>query len=344
MHVSWIWTQFFAIALVIGFAGYQLSYYADLIAERTGLGRNWIGLILLATITSLPELMSGVSAVAFADSPDLAVGDILGSCVFNLTLVFLLDLLYRESSVYSRATQGHILSAAFGIVLMSFIGFGIAVGGRFTDVGIGHMGAFTVAIPFFYILAMRNLYAFERRTSADHAAQAASSSGPLPPATSGLSSARIYGLFGLAALVVVAAGAGLPFVGERIVEAMGWNEAFVGTMFIALATSVPEIAVTISAIRLRAVELAFSNLLGSNLFNAVILTVDDLFYLKGPLFQHVSQTHVVTAISAVMMTGLVLVGLIQSPSRRVLQTVSAMSLLLVLVYAINAYVVFKMGF
>src|SRR3989338_4203238 len=114
MSILWVWLQFAGLALVISFAGYHLSYYADLISERTGLGRNWIGLILLSTITSLPELVSGVSAMAIAQTPDLAVGDILGSCVFNLTLVFVLDLLHREGSVYSRATQGHILAGALG--------------------------------------------------------------------------------------------------------------------------------------------------------------------------------------------------------------------------------------
>lgn len=320
---------------MIGFAGYQLSYYADQISERTGLGRNWIGLILLATITSLPELMSGVSAVAFAGSPDLAVGDILGSCVFNLVLIFLLDLLYQESSAYSRATHGHILSAALGIILLAFVGFGIAVGRRFVGFSFGHMGGYTLAIPFFYLLAMRILYGFEKRNMPGVQAPDAEIDG---------SAARIYGFFGLAALVVVAAGAALPFVGERIVQAMGWNEAFVGTLFIAFATSVPEIAVTISSVRLGAIELAFSNLLGSNLFNAVILTVDDAFYLDGFLLQSVSPTHVVTAFSAVMMTGLVVVGLVQVPTRRYFNTVSGMSALILLMYLLNAYVVYKMGF
>ena len=132
-------------------------------------------------------------------------------------------------------------------------------------------------------------------------------------------------------------------LGEKIVVEMGWNSAFVGTIFMAFATSIPEIAVTISAIHLKAVDLAFSNLLGSNLFNVVILAVDDLFYTRGNLLKDVSPSHVITAFSAVMMTGLVLVALIQPPQKRILNTVSILSLLLIAVFFLNAYIIFSAG-
>ena len=49
---------------MIFLAGRKLSHYGDLLAERTGLGKAWIGIILLATVTSLPELMVGISSSA----------------------------------------------------------------------------------------------------------------------------------------------------------------------------------------------------------------------------------------------------------------------------------------
>lgn len=329
----WPWLQFFGLALVIGIAGYRLSFYADQISEATGLGRNWIGLILLATITSLPELLTGVSAVSLAGAPDLAVGDVLGSCVVNLTLVFILDLFYRESSVYSKATQGHLLSASLGAILLAYIGYGITVGGRFLSASLGHVGIFALAIPAFYLLAMRTLFLFERNTRQKAEPSKGGGIAPIPKL-------RLYGFFALSALVVVMAGSALPFVGTQIMRQMGWTEAFVGTLFIAAATSLPEIAVTISAVRLRAVELAFSNVLGSNLFNVVILAIDDLFYREGPLLQSTSPIHAATALSAVMMTGLVLTGLILRPNRRILNTVNVMSLLLIAVYVLNAYLLY----
>jgi cation:H+ antiporter len=103
------WLQFLVCAALIGIAGYWLARYGDVIAEKTGLGGTWIGVILVASVTSLPELATGVSSVTVVEAPDIAVGDVLGSCVFNLMLVAVLDFLYREKPLYRKASQGHIL-------------------------------------------------------------------------------------------------------------------------------------------------------------------------------------------------------------------------------------------
>ena len=92
-----IWLQFAGCLAVILVAGTFLSRYGDAIAIKSGLGRTWIGLILLATVTSLPELFSGISAVTLAKAPNIAVGSLMGSNVFNLVLLFILDMIYREA-------------------------------------------------------------------------------------------------------------------------------------------------------------------------------------------------------------------------------------------------------
>ncbi|MBK8657831.1 MAG: hypothetical protein IPN22_02870 [Bacteroidetes bacterium] len=72
---------FLFCAVVIFLAGKKLAHYGDLIAELTGLGKAWIGLILMASVTSLPELMVGISSSALVGSADLAVGDIWELCL-----------------------------------------------------------------------------------------------------------------------------------------------------------------------------------------------------------------------------------------------------------------------
>ena len=84
---------FIAAGVVIFFAGRKLSYYGNRIADLTGMGKAWLGLILMAAITSLPELMVGISSSAILESADLAVGDVLGSCAFNLGVLALMDAL-----------------------------------------------------------------------------------------------------------------------------------------------------------------------------------------------------------------------------------------------------------
>lgn len=331
-----IWLQFFGCAAVLTVAGAKLSRYGDIIADKTGLSGSWVGLVLLAGVTSLPELVTGVSAVTVAGAPDIAVGDVLGSCVFNLAILAVIDVLHREESVYRRTSQGHILSAGFGVVLIGFAGLNVLLAQKGVVLSVGHVGAYSPIILVLYLVAIRAVFDYEREQVVERAADEA---GRYPDVTLREAVARYL----VAALAVLAAGTWLPFVGIQIAEAMGWHRTFVGTLFVAAATSLPELVVTISALRIGAVDMAIANLLGSNLFDIAILAIDDFAYLPGPLLSHVSPMHAVSAISATVMTGLVVVALLYRPRARLLRTMGWVSLGLFVVYLVNAYFLFLHG-
>ncbi len=331
-----VWLAFAACAALIGLAGPELSRSGDIIADKTGLSGNWIGLILLGTVTSLPELMTGLSSVTVADVPNIAVGDVLGSCVFNLLILVVIDFLYREAPVYRRAHQGHILSAGFGVVLIGFAALNLQVGPDGDTYAIGHVGLYTPIMVGLYLLAMRTVFRYERDQQEAFVEEAAER---YPDITL----RRAMRRFGIASVVVIGAGVALPFVGDRLAVAMGWQTTFVGSLFVAFATSVPELVVTVAALRFGAVNMAIANLLGSNLFDILILAVDDVFYRQGPLLSHVSPAHVFSAASAVIMTGLVIVSLLYRPARRLFRTVGWTSLGLFVIYLFNSYVVFLRG-
>lgn len=101
-----LWIAFLVCTSVIVYAGSRLSKYGDIIAEKTGLGRTWIGVVLMASVTSLPELVTGISSVTYANVPDIAVGDILGSCVFNMLIISFLDALHRPHQYPQRLIMG----------------------------------------------------------------------------------------------------------------------------------------------------------------------------------------------------------------------------------------------
>ena len=111
----------------------------------------------------------------------------------------------------------------------------------------------------------------------------------------------------------------------------------------AVVTTLPEMAVTVAALRLGALDMAIGNLLGSNLFNVVILAVDDAAYTKGSLLAAVGPAHAGTAATALIMMGLVIAGLVMRPRGRVLRVVSWVSVGLVAAYAINATVAYLAG-
>jgi cation:H+ antiporter len=290
----------------------------------------------MATVTSLPELVTGVSAVALADAPDIAVGNVLGACIINLAMIVILDLLQRGESIYTRASQGHILSASFGIIMAGFVGFSVLFSQHGEVMSLYHVGVYSPFLLLLYGVAMRALFRYERR---QRAAAVEERVERYPDTT--LREALIR--YGLAASVVVTAGLWLPYVGRDIAQAMAWQETFVGTLFVAFATTLPEIVVTVSALRIGALDLAVSNLLGSNLFNLVIIAIDDTVYLKGPLLSFVSPLHAVSALSVVMMSGVAVVGLFYRPRERLFRTVGWTSLLLLSLYLLNAFFLYLYG-
>ena len=130
-----LWLGFIVCTSLIVYAGSRLSKYGDIIAEKTGLGRAWIGLILMASVTSLPELVTGISSVTYAGAPDIAVGDVLGSCVFNMLIIAILDAIYRIMPISAKAHQGNVLSAGFGIILLSIVGISLFLGKYVSPLG-----------------------------------------------------------------------------------------------------------------------------------------------------------------------------------------------------------------
>lgn len=331
-----VWLQFGICASLIGYAGTKLAHYGDVIASKTGWSGSWVGLILLATVTSLPELSTGVSSVALAGAPNIAVGDVLGSCMFNLSILAIADLLFRSDSLYRSASQGHILSAGFGVVLIGFVGLGLLLADKAKPLAIGHVGIFAVLSAMLYLIAVRAVFSYE-------AAHLQKSTKKLIDRYEQLSLRQACLGYGLAAGVVVSAGIWLPFIATRLADMMGWHKTFVGTLFVAVATSLPELAVTISALRLGALDMAIANVLGSNLFNILVLAIDDLFFISGPILSHVSPVHVVTAFSAVIMSGIVIIGLLIRPVARPLRIMSWISIALFAVFSINFYVLYAYG-
>ncbi len=86
-----VWGTFFASAAVIIAAGSQLSKNADIIAEKTGLSGALVGALLLPIVTSLPEIVTSAQS-ALIDNPDIALGNIFGSNMFNILIIAVVDI------------------------------------------------------------------------------------------------------------------------------------------------------------------------------------------------------------------------------------------------------------
>ena len=339
MSTLWLVLQFALCAVLIGRAGFVLSESADRLADAHGWGRGWVGVALLATVTSLPELSSGISAITLVAAPNLAVGNALGACVFNLLVLVAVDAFQSHQPIYRHASPSHLLSAAFGVVLLGLAALTLLAGAHVPAVQ--NLGLVSPLLLALYLLALRSVHGHDRVLRAAMAAEAAGDAAEaaaeqLPPR---VAVRRAWWRFGISAAVVLAAGSWLPGLADQLAGAVGLSRSFVGTVFMAIATTLPEMAVTFGALRLGALDLAIGNLLGSNLFNVTILAVDDLFYTRGALLADAAPVHAATAVTAMVMTGLVMIGLVLRPQGRVLRVTSWVSIALAAAYLLNAVLV-----
>jgi cation:H+ antiporter len=287
---------------IIFFSGRKLSYYGGIIADKSGLGNIWIGLLLMATVTSLPELVTGISSVRLVGAADLAVGNVLGSCAFNLALLSLLDALLPKEPLLARVAQTQVLGATLCIILLGLVGIGLFLPENIVLLGwIGGMSVFFIIV---YLASIKLLHVFARRERLLSAFATA-----LKPAEGGQQLRSAVGWYALHAVIVIAASLVLPFIAERIVIQSGLSESFVSTLLLAAATSLPEIAVSMSAIRMGHVDIAVGNLFGSNIFNIFTLAIDDLFYTPGELLKDASELHIVSVFSTIIMTAIAIAGL-----------------------------------
>ncbi|MFM1823519.1 MAG: inner membrane protein YrbG [Planctomycetota bacterium] len=303
--------QFAAAAVVVIVAGGFLARACDEIADLTGFGRLLVGSVLLAGATSLPELGVDVSAV-LAGHDDIAVGDLMGSSLFNLLILAIADLMHRQRGwMLSRAASAHALSGSMSVLLtavaslMILSRLGVAVAG----VGLG-----SVVVLLVYILGVRIVSFDQRLVRAQAAAEAeAGSMLPVPDRRRRLVLAGLR--FALAAGAVVAAAPFVAHAAGTIAEASGLGGTFVGTTLVAASTSLPELVATIASVRMGAFDLAAGNIFGSNAFNMAMLVVVDGFS-TGPLLSTVSTTHAITGLWVVVVSVVAILGQLYHAERR----------------------------
>lgn len=326
------WLQFSLCLAVIAFSGTRLSRYGDVLAEKTGLGRTWLGLAGLAVVTSLPELITGASAVLWVGEPDIAVGDLLGACVLNLMILAVADLFYPPGPVLTAASRGHLIAASFSLVLLSVAGLGLSMRPPGGILRLGHVGLSTPVLFLSYFLAMQATYRYHRRERLGYLAEEEKTK--LYPHI-GIREAGVN--FAVHAVIVVAVGTWLPHVANDIAGLMGWHLALVGTVFVALVTTTPELVVTLGALKLGAVDLAIGNLLGSIMVNVAMLGVMDALYMGGPILRAAAPQHAGTALMAILMTSIAAAEMVYRPQKKMMRYLSLGTFLLAFLYAINIY-------
>lgn len=305
----------FGISLVLVlYGGVRLAYAGDMIAEKTGIGRAWIGLVIISFATTLPELVTSISSICLVKEPDLAVGNCFGSMAFNLLLLTFIDLFGNRRPVRSGMNKGLLLSGGLFLLLLLLI-----QGSMFSlrsallpHPSIGGADLSSVIIIIVYLLTTRLIFIHGRKS-----ATAPEDRGRADYQDCTLK--KGFFLYGIAASSVLAGGMLLAETASRIARITGIGQTFIGSTLVGITTSLPEMVVVFSAVRLGALEMVLGNVIGANLFDLIIIALCDFLYPPGALLKVIALNHSVMIVLVILMTGVAFLGYRFPPRKRLLR-------------------------
>ena len=286
---------FLASAVAVIYFGSRLAIYGDALATLTGLGRLFVGSILLALATSLPELSTNISAVRLdPPNPDLAVGNVLGANMLNMFTFAIVALFFGGK----RFLQQVAPEQAYLIVLAAVMtGAAVLFGAVKLDVSLWQVGLSSMILIVIYAVGMRVIYATRPTEGVDQE----------EGNDTGMTLRHAWAMFGLVSLGVIVAGFFLAWSTDQVAQITGVASSTLGILAVSLVTTMPEASAMIAAARMGAVDLGVAGLFGSCVFNVTILTFADFFYREDILINHTEPAHLVAGSVALILILLALV-------------------------------------
>lgn len=331
---------FVVAAAVVWIAGTKLSVAANEMAEKTGIGSAFIGILILGGITSIPEIVTTLTA-SLHNKPNLAASNLIGGISMQVTLLVVADLFVHKHAISSLSSGASIVFQGIGcILLLSFVILGILFPGfSIFSVGIGTLILFViflVILKFSYDLGDKRLWerAAEEKLHNENQAEQESNQTVMQFFSSGNGHKLL-----LSALIIVVAGYIVVTSVEVISEKTGLNTNIAGFVLIAITTSLPEISTVTSSVKIKKYEMVFANIFGTNLFDAALLFPADIAYRDGELFNELGEFAIAGSALGILITAIFLAGLLNIEKKKFFR-VGWDSFLAIICYLAGLYFLF----
>jgi len=297
-----------AAAALVVLSGVKLTRYGDALGDVYNLSKTWVGVIVLAMITSLPELVVTVSAQLAVHKPQFAMSNVCGSNLINLCIFVVLDLVAGPHAITARLTPRLARPALMGLACMGVALVGLSM--KFVRPGGNHWLGWVISGAILAVAA----YAFIRTETSDEVTEAAAEQGYKRVPGAGR---KLLARFAVATGVLVVCGVGLIYFADELAKrplhvagrSLTLGDSVVGTLGLALVTSLPELVVCLTAVRLGALDMAVGNLLGSNIFNVMLLPLANAVNPTEEFWSFSEWPNQLSLLAAMAMTCVLLVGL-----------------------------------
>lgn len=257
---------FLLLSFLTIFLSIKISYYADLITKSTKASIEAVGGILLAGITSLPELITCFSSL-YLDNIYLAIGDILGSNLFNIVVICFFDIIFIKKMIFNK-TIPKVLT--YVILLINYIFIFLSLSGNIS------LSLFNIGLPTFIILFTYIFYIRKIVNNNEEIKQ-----------KNNVFVKHVVLKFIISAISLVIISTLLTITVNKISLIFpSVSSSFIGAVFLGITTSLPEVITFISLIKLNNYDMALSDIIGSNLFNLLVIAIGDIIFSKNQIYYY----------------------------------------------------------
>lgn len=328
---------FLLAAVLVVSSGVFLAKSGDVIADESGLGHVWVGSLLVAGATSLPELVTNISAVRL-DAPSLAAGNIFGANMLNMATFSVLILALGGTAIFTKLMPLHKWVASVALIMTIIATIATFIGPTTKFFGLAPVGIIIIGA---YVVSSRFLYQKSLDVNDDHVEIL--NDDEILEKNDSESLKKNWIIFGVSAAIIFIAAPLLAFSSDRIADITGISQGFVGVLAVAIVTTLPEFTSAVTSFRIGSPDLGVGALFGSNAFNVAALGVADLFYTQGSLFASLDSSHLVAGIFAILLMSLALIQLIQRRPMRIFSFKTPSPVALIVIYVVGLFLVFQLG-
>jgi cation:H+ antiporter len=298
---------FTGAALVIILAGTALTKYADKIADKTGLGEALVGAVFLGGVTSISGIITSVVA-AYNNYPELAISNAIGGIAAQTVFLSIADISYPKANLeHASASLANLMQGVLLLGLLSLVILGIAS----PDISWLNVHPFSFAIILVYLGGTR-MIAHAKKEPLWNPQETLSTVKDIPVKDNieHTSLSRLLIRFALLSVLVAGAGYAIAMSGITIADKTNLSQSFVGAMFTAVATSLPELIISLAAVRQRALTLAVGNIIGGNSFDVLFVAFSDIAYQEGSILHSITNSQSFIIALTMLMASVLIMGLL----------------------------------
>ena len=255
-----VYIGYIVMVAVIVVLSIKLGKYVDIIDAKSNISGAFIGGVMLAAVTSLPELFTSLSAIWIVHENSMIIGNILGSDLINLAFFGVILLIFGRGLKKTEFSKFYYvaLGCALGMYALVAVGLYLTEYMQFTW--------FSVVSP--AILVLYILFVSKMPKTAEAGGD---------DKDEGITLKQAIVRFLICAVVLIGASICMTYLTDIVADKLDLGKTFAGALFLGVATSLPELISSATLCHRGNYDAAAGNIIGSNIFNFTILFVADVF-------------------------------------------------------------------